>query len=80
MTDLMERRWFAMNSAANRLREECGALAEALRIAEAAWLEARSRLKNLEAMRDSLGDELARRHSHTEGRRADPEVAVTSAA
>jgi len=61
MTDLMERRWFAMNSAADRLRGECDALARVFEMAESAWLGACSRLKHLEAMRDVLGDELARR-------------------
>lgn len=81
MTDLMERRWFAMNSAASRLQEDCIALAEAVEVAESAWRGARSRLKNLETLRDALGDELARRHADADRKvPVDRRAAVTSAA
>jgi hypothetical protein len=57
---LMERRWFALHRAASRLQEECAGLAEILDAAQDAWRDARSRLSELEAMRDALGEELSR--------------------
>jgi hypothetical protein len=57
---MMERRWFALHRAAGRLQEECAGLAEILDAAQAASRDARSRLSELEAMRDALGEELSR--------------------
>jgi hypothetical protein len=60
---LMERRWFAIDRAAGRLQSECNTLAAVLELVEDAWRGARSRLVELEAIRDALGREMARRHA-----------------
>lgn len=57
---LIERRWFALNRAAGQLQEECNELGETLQVTQDAWLRARSRLTALEALRDAVGEELAR--------------------
>ena len=54
---LLERRWFAAFKAASDVRAECEALLESLAKTQAAWSRARARLAELEALRDSLGDE-----------------------
>jgi hypothetical protein len=56
--DLLQRRWFAVFKAASGVRAECEALLEALELTESAWQRARVRLAELEALRDSLGEEL----------------------
>jgi hypothetical protein len=56
---LVERRWFALHRAAGRLQEECESLAEVLQATQDAWRDARSRLLEIEAIRDALGEELA---------------------
>lgn len=55
----LERRWFAAFKAASSTRAECEELLEAMEQTEAAWNRARARLSELEALRDSLGEELA---------------------
>ena len=55
----LERRWFAAFKAASSARAECEVLLEAMESTEAAWNRARARLSELEALRDSLGEELA---------------------
>lgn len=55
----LERRWFAAFKAASGARAECEELLEAMEQTEAAWNRARARLSKLEALRDSLGEELA---------------------
>jgi chromosome segregation ATPase len=55
----LERRWFAAFKAASNARAECEDLLDAMERAEAAWNRARARLSELEALRDSLGEELA---------------------
>ena len=55
----LERRWFAAFKAASNARAECEELLEAMAASEAAWNRARARLSLLEAVRDSLGEELA---------------------
>jgi hypothetical protein len=56
--NLLERRWFAAFKAASGVRAECEALLESMALAEAAWSRARTRLYELEALRDALGEEL----------------------
>lgn len=56
---LLERRWFAAFKAASTVRAECEALLEAMAMTETAWNHARTRLAELEALRDALGEELA---------------------
>jgi len=63
---LMERRWFAIDRAAARLENECATLAAVLKMAEDAWRGARSRLVELEAIRDALGQEMVRRRHAAE--------------
>jgi hypothetical protein len=57
--NLLERRWFAANTAAARLRAECEVLRDVMELAQAEWRGARARLDRLEALRDALGDDLA---------------------
>ncbi|HLZ99045.1 MAG TPA: hypothetical protein VKP66_13980 [Steroidobacteraceae bacterium] len=57
--NLLERRWFAAGRAAAETQAECDALAQVLDLARAAWLGARTRLLQLEALREALGEELA---------------------
>ena len=57
--DRLERRWFAAFKAASSARAECEDLLDAMERTEAAWNRARARLSELEALRDSLGEELA---------------------
>jgi hypothetical protein len=56
--DRLERRWFAAFRAASTARAECEALLEQREQIEATWNQARVRLAEIEAIRDSLGDEL----------------------
>jgi hypothetical protein len=56
----IERRWFALDRAAGRLQQECEGIAELLQATQHAWRDARSRLSELEALRDALGEELSR--------------------
>lgn len=55
----LERRWFAAFKAASAVRAECEDLLEAKNETDASWNRARTRLSQLEAMRDALGEELA---------------------
>jgi predicted nuclease with TOPRIM domain len=55
----LERRWFAAFKAASNVRAECEELLDAMERTEAAWNRSRARLSELEALRDSLGEELA---------------------
>jgi hypothetical protein len=57
--NLLERRWFAAGRAASDVQADCDALAQVLDMAQAAWRGARTRLWELEALRDALGAELA---------------------
>jgi hypothetical protein len=56
--NLLERRWFAAFKAASGVRAECEALLESMALTQAAWGRARTRLSELEALRDALGEEL----------------------
>jgi hypothetical protein len=55
---LLERRWFAAFKAASGVRAECESLLESMTIVQTAWSRARTRLSELEAMRDALEEEL----------------------
>jgi hypothetical protein len=56
----IERRWFALHRAAGRQQRECEGIAQLLQATQDAWCDARSRLSELEALRDALGEELSR--------------------
>jgi hypothetical protein len=56
--DRLERRWFAAFKAASAARAECEVLLDQMEKLEAEWCSARSRLAEIEAIRDSLGEEL----------------------
>jgi len=56
--ETLERRWFAVQNACTAQRHECDYIRQSLEIAESAWRKAHARLRELEAMRDSLGAEL----------------------
>jgi len=57
--ELLERRWFAALRAAKSAQAECEALMEVMQIAEQAWRRTRSKLSELETLRDALGEQLA---------------------
>lgn len=57
---LIERRWFALHGAVGRLQQECEVLAGVIQATEEHWREARSRLAELKAARDELGEMLSR--------------------
>jgi Arc/MetJ-type ribon-helix-helix transcriptional regulator len=56
---MLERRWFAAQNACTAQRHECDYIRQSLELAERAWRQAHTRLRELEAMRDSLGAQLA---------------------
>ena len=56
---LLERRWFAVQSATRGLQAECDLLLEALNLAQAAWQRANRQLAEFEALSDALEDQLA---------------------
>jgi hypothetical protein len=56
--NLLERRWFAAQSATRGLRAECDLLLEALQLAQAAWQRARTQLAEFETLSDALENQL----------------------
>jgi hypothetical protein len=78
--ELLERRWFAALRAARSAQAECEALMEVIDIVEETWRRTRSKLSELEILRDALGEQLAA----MDGPRRDPcdreRLAVMSAA
>jgi hypothetical protein len=61
---LLERRWFAAFKAASGVRAECEILLESMALTQTAWSRARSRLAELEALRDALEEELETLDEH----------------
>ena len=57
--ELLERRWFAAQRAAKNAQSECDVLLEVLALAEDAWRRARTKMVELESLRDALGEQLA---------------------
>ncbi len=57
--DLLERRWFAAQNACTTQRHECDHTRQSLEAAELAWRRSHARLRQLEALRDELGQQLA---------------------
>jgi hypothetical protein len=57
--NLLERRWFAAQSATRGLQAECDLLLEALTLAQATWQRARTQLAEFEALSDALENQLA---------------------
>ena len=58
-SDQLERRWFAAQSACVAQRHQCDTIRQSLEAAELAWRHSYARLRELEALRDSLGQTLA---------------------
>lgn len=56
--NLLERRWFSSITSVRTMQAECEVLREVMEVAEAAWRCARTRLAELESLRDALGDQL----------------------
>lgn len=56
----LERRWFATDSAYTAQLQECESICRSLELVAKSWSQARSRLLDLEALRDALGEQLAR--------------------
>lgn len=77
---LLERRWFAAFKAASETRAECEALLEAMAITQSAWSRARARLSELEALRDSLEQDLDALVAREEPALAEDLTTVMSAA
>jgi hypothetical protein len=61
--DLIERRWFALQSAIKSLQGECAILLEASKLAEIAWRRACAQLAEFEAMRAALEEQMSARPS-----------------
>ena len=57
--NMLERRWFAVQSATRTLQSECDLLLEALNLAQAAWQRANQQLAEFEALGDALESEMA---------------------
>jgi len=57
--ELLERRWFAAHNAVTAMQADCQMLRDVLEIAESAWRQARTRLAELEMLRNVLDEELA---------------------
>jgi hypothetical protein len=57
--ELLERRWFAAQRAAQSVQAECEVLLGVLELAEESWRRARAQLTELETLRDALGEQLA---------------------
>jgi len=57
--DMLERRWFAAARAVADISAECDALEEVFEMAMAEWRQARTKLAELERMRDALEAEIA---------------------
>jgi hypothetical protein len=79
--NMLERRWFAVQSATRTLQSECDLLLEALNLAQAAWQRANQQLAEFEALGDALEGEMAARHdmppapTKREGRRLEMSAA-----
>jgi hypothetical protein len=78
--NLLERRWFAAFKAASGIRAECEALLESMALSQVAWNRARARLAELEALRDTLGEELEAMDEREEQIAAEEPDTVMSAA
>jgi hypothetical protein len=78
--ELLERRWFAALRAAKSAQAECEALMEVMQIAEQAWRRTRSKLSELETLRDALGEQLAAMDGQRQEPRSRESLVVMSAA
>ena len=59
LVNLLERRWFAVQSATRSMQAECDLLLEALNLAQAAWQRANRQLAEFEALGDALESEMS---------------------
>lgn len=55
----IERRWFAASAKVKAMQDECDVLREVMSLAEESWRSSRTRLAELEKLRDALGERLA---------------------
>jgi len=78
--ELLERRWFAALRAARSAQTECDVLLGVRELAEDAWRQTQARLKELESLRDALGEQLAALDGAAPESRDEPRRAVRSAA
>jgi hypothetical protein len=58
-SELLMRRWFAARRAAGSIQAECEVLLRVKELAADAWRQTHARLKELETLRDALGEQLA---------------------
>jgi hypothetical protein len=77
---LLERRWFAAMAAVKGVEEECSVLLAVLKLAEADWRNARSRLVELENLKEGLEQQMAQAEPSQPARHIAQRVAVMSAA
>jgi len=78
--ELLERRWFAAQSAARSVQAECEVLLQVKGLAEDAWRQTQAKLKELETLRDALEAQLAAWDGAEPYSRDEPWRAVMSAA
>jgi hypothetical protein len=66
-TELLERRWFAAMAAVESLREDCKIRLGIVAQAQDAWRRECEQLAKIEALRDALGEQLAKHETRSLG-------------
>jgi hypothetical protein len=66
-TELLERRWFAAMAAVESLKEDCKIRLGIVAQAQEAWRRERAQLARVEALRDALGEQLAKHETRVLG-------------
>jgi hypothetical protein len=64
-TEFLERRWFAAMAAVESLKEDCNMRLEIVARAQDAWRQECAQLARVEALRDALGEQLAKHETRT---------------
>jgi hypothetical protein len=77
-TELLERRWFAAMAAVESLREDCRIRLGIVAQAKHAWRRECERLAKIEALRDALGEQLAKHEIRSLGCTATQFLEATS--
>jgi hypothetical protein len=72
--NLLERRWFSSIAAARAMQAECDVLREVVETADLAWRRARTKLMELECLRDALGDQLTEIDGQSDAGHPEPET------
>jgi hypothetical protein len=66
-TELLERRWFAAMAAVESLKEDCNIRLGIVAQAQEAWRRECAQLARIEALRDALGEQLAKHETRSLG-------------